>query len=717
MIQLWRRTLAVPLHIYQYCVLLSRGQPVAFYGVAVLGFLSGLSESLGLAMFLPLLNGTFSTSNNVTLGTIGTIVSGFFDFLNIPMRPINILTTVLMFFVLKGILRYFETIIRSRVQASFVHSLRQSLISSYRKLDYPHFLKSSKGSLAGLFTSEMTNSQSAFGNYQVFLVGLAQFASFLCFALLSNFFMTLFSLVLGGLAGFGLKRLAGLASQNSRASSMDALCMNSLMLQALNSFKYLKASSEFDSFEKLLLKSSQRQAQFQIRRGKLEGLLIGLQQPISAVILVALIAWDHRVNKVEMAASLVTLLIIYKMMQTLMQVQGQWQNFAAMRGHLDTVLESIRQFRAHQEKMPEPLEASASPEFSNWEFTDVSLSLGKKEILKSCSFKIPTKSFIGIVGRSGGGKTTLLDLVSGLILPERGKLIDGRGLSHSFEILRNYRARLGLVTQDTLLFAGTLLYNITLRYERRDEMTPVEWARLELAIQYSACREFIDQLAAGAETLVGDGHIQLSGGQKQRIALAREIFKNPDIFLLDEATSALDVFSEAEVIKGLERLSLEKTVLLVTHRPNVLKHCDEIWVVNDGHIVEQGPFLTLLGKKNGYFRELIDNDLLLPTSHNPRVRPQSDLSLYISIRRNDQDCSVSVANISLTGIGLKLDATSPSFMPGDICEVQIHAAGEEHPVSLRIVHANSESVGAHFVDLGEKSSNFVRRLVNGRVAA
>lgn len=200
---------------------------------------------------------------------------------------------------------------------------------------------------------------------------------------------------------------------------------------------------------------------------------------------------------------------------------------------------------------------------------------------------------IAIVGASGAGKSTLLSLIIGFMAPTTGRvLLDGTDMS-SLD-LQTYRKFLSVVSQETILFEGTVRENIVYGSEQLDE------EQLIKAIQDANALEFIQELPSGLDTLIGENGAKLSGGQRQRLAIARALIRNPRVLVLDEATSSLDTASEALIQDALEHLMENRTTFVVAHRLSTIRKADRIVVMERGHIVEVGNHPQLLGKDGTY---------------------------------------------------------------------------------------------------------------------
>jgi len=223
------------------------------------------------------------------------------------------------------------------------------------------------------------------------------------------------------------------------------------------------------------------------------------------------------------------------------------------------------------------------------EFQNVSFSYsGSDIVLKDLSLKFESKKFYGIVGISGSGKSTIIDLMTGFYKPQKGRvLVDGVDLSEVD--VSTWLCQLGLISQEAFIFSGTIEDNICFGVdaENRDQN------RIKEATRIAYADEFIDLLPQGYQTMVGERGVTLSGGQRQRLAIARAIYLDPPVLIFDEATSSLDAHSERKVQAAIETLHGKRTVIVVAHRLVTVASADYIFVVEDGRLAEEGTHKEL----------------------------------------------------------------------------------------------------------------------------
>jgi subfamily B ATP-binding cassette protein MsbA len=229
------------------------------------------------------------------------------------------------------------------------------------------------------------------------------------------------------------------------------------------------------------------------------------------------------------------------------------------------------------------------------EFRDVFFKYEEEDVLKGISFKLNKGKTLALVGPSGGGKSTIADLIPRFFDPYQGKiLLDGIDIQQLS--LSDLRKLIGNVTQESILFHDTIFHNIAYGIPDADPHAVIEAAKIANAHQ------FISELPQQYQTVIGERGTRLSGGQRQRISIARAVLRNPPLLILDEATSNLDTESEKLVQDALQKLMQQRTTLVIAHRLSTVLNADEILCIDQGKIVEKGTHEELINQPGTYRR-------------------------------------------------------------------------------------------------------------------
>ncbi|CEA03301.1 Putative multidrug export ATP-binding/permease protein [Metalysinibacillus saudimassiliensis] len=216
------------------------------------------------------------------------------------------------------------------------------------------------------------------------------------------------------------------------------------------------------------------------------------------------------------------------------------------------------------------------------------------EILHDVNFTVKAGETVAFVGMSGGGKSTIVNLIPRFYEVSEGAVrIDGHDVRDV--TVKSLREQIGLVLQDTILFSDTIRENILMGQPNATEEQMIAAAKAANA------HDFIVSLPQGYDTTVGERGVKLSGGQKQRVAIARVFLKNPAILVLDEATSALDLESESLIQESVEKLAADRTTIMIAHRLSTITHADRIIVISHGKVIEQGTHQQLLRQQSAYY--------------------------------------------------------------------------------------------------------------------
>jgi ATP-binding cassette, subfamily B, bacterial MsbA len=314
-------------------------------------------------------------------------------------------------------------------------------------------------------------------------------------------------------------------------------------------------------------------------------------------------------GSIQVTANMMTPGEFFSFMGALLLMYGPAKKLSRVNANLQqTIAASERIFEmldTHTEVLEQAGAEAMTPFRRNIEFADVSFGYadGHDDILRGVSFRVDAGQMIAVVGRSGAGKTTLVNMLPRFYDVSAGAiLIDGVDIRHV--TLASLRAQIGIVTQETVLFDDTIATNIAYGSASASRES------IEAAARAAHAHEFVSALPAGYDTTIGERGQRLSGGQRQRLAIARALLKNAPILVLDEATSALDSESELLVQEALANLMKDRTSFVIAHRLSTIRRADAIIVLEQGRIVEIGQHDDLLARADGAYAALYQTQLL-----------------------------------------------------------------------------------------------------------
>jgi subfamily B ATP-binding cassette protein MsbA len=368
----------------------------------------------------------------------------------------------------------------------------------------------------------------------------------------------------------------------------------------VQAFKYLISTNGFQRLKPKIHQIINNLADLEYKSFTAFFITSAFSDPISLISLVIIMLFQLYVLHHPAAIILVTILFLQRIMASVLTLQSQWQNCQSYAGSYETVAAFIKDLKSKQE-------LSGKGKYSRFEreirLDNVSFAFGDQKILDSVKISIKKNSMVAFVGESGAGKSTVANMITGILKPSEGIVsIDGNNLS-VFD-LHSYRDTIGFIPQESVMFDDTIKNNISLWKDGdRNEISQEE---VEGAASQALCKEFIEQFPEKYNTLAGDRGIRLSGGQRQRIAIARELLKKPELLIMDEATSSLDSASEFSIRESIENLKGNVTLVIIAHRLSTIKKCDYIYVLDKGRVVEEGTYQEMRKNKISLFNKMCE---------------------------------------------------------------------------------------------------------------
>ncbi|MFD3276304.1 ABC transporter ATP-binding protein [Aquirufa echingensis] len=502
--------------------------------------------------------------------------------------------------VLANIFRYLSQRVLKTVEADMIASLRQAVFAQAIRLDLSYFSEQRKGNLISRLTTDVQEVENSIGRaFTATFKEIFTLIMFFVFLASMSGKLTLFSLIILPLSGGviatitrRLRRAAGEVQQHLSGliSLLDETFGAMRVVKAFRAEKVMDARFQEgnDRYRNSLLKMVFRQELTSPVSESL-GVLV-----VTGILLYGgslVIAGDGELSASTFIAFIATFSQVMRPAKAIADAFSGIQRGVASADRIIEILDTESEIQVEEPVHP-------VKEFKDKiSFEEVGFAYVKgRSVLKSVSFDIPKGKTIALVGASGGGKSTLADLLPRFYDPSAGRItVDGIPLKQI--PLEDLRALMGIVTQESVLFNDTIYNNIAFGTE-----APME-AVIEAA-KIANAHEFIESSSDGFQTVIGDRGSKLSGGQRQRLSIARAVLKNPPILILDEATSALDNESEKMVQAALGNLMKNRTVLVIAHRLSTIQHADQILVVDKGEIVERGTHAELLANPKGFYSKL-----------------------------------------------------------------------------------------------------------------
>ena len=557
--------------------------------------LSGISEGFGLSMLLPLLN---VDKPEVSLDSYSRFIRQFSESIGLPFSLYTILLFMIIAFFLKSVFLFAHKAAEANIKTSLVKELRLNMAHKYSDMKYLYYTNTNIGYLNNIITTEIDRIIVGFKKYVVVLVNLIYIVIYLGIAFSFNWKITAVVLFLCSILFVLFRTFSSTVRRLSIDVSKKNASIQNVLIQLISKFKYLKSTASFVQLNRQLGTEINNLRNLQYRSEIINAIPASLLEPVTVIFLSALVIFYVIFLGNSIASSMVLIVFFYKSFSRVFGFQTIWQQFCTYIGSVEVIVRASRELEKNKEK---------SGRLKLWKFKDkivlqdLYFNYGNKQTLHNISLVIPKNKTIGVVGESGAGKTTFFDIITYLIKPQAGRIsIDG--IDYNELDVSSLRRLIGYVTQDPVVFNDTIANNIS--FWEGDYNDAIWKEMIEDAATLANCDTFIKETENGYETIIGDNGIKLSGGQRQRIAIARELFKNPDILIFDEATSALDSESERRIQQSIDSMMGKYTMIIVSHRLSTIKNCDYIYVLNNGRIVQEGKFDELYANEGSHFARM-----------------------------------------------------------------------------------------------------------------
>lgn len=500
-------------------------------------------------------------------------------------------------FLVQKLAQYGQDAGMARAALSIALDLRKRVYQHLQSLSLSYFETAKTGDLSYRLTEDIDRIGEVVNKvFHDFTPCVLQLIVVFGYMVYLNWQLTLASLVvvplMGGLIGWFGDRLL-VISRRSQTLISD---LSSLLTEVFSGIRLIKAFAAEEFEMERFDREAERNQRAKYDAAWLKAVqfpVVGFLYALSVLLLLLLGGWQIATGNLtgeEFGSYVVAVAMLIDPIAHLTENYNEFKQGQASADRIFELLDIHPQVLEQADAIPLP------PVVGKVEYQSVCFGYNPHQpVLQELDLIVAPGEAIALVGASGAGKTTLVNLLPRFYQPQAGRiLIDG--IDISTVTLRSLRRQIGIVPQETVLFSGTIAQNIAFGQKYFDQ------AAVEAAAKAANAHQFITQFADGYGSWVGERGVNLSGGQRQRIAIARAVLLNPQILILDEATSALDSESEALVQEALERLMAQRTVFMIAHRLTTVRRADRILVIEAGRIVESGSHSELLQRGDRYAR-------------------------------------------------------------------------------------------------------------------
>ena len=547
----------------------------------VLMIIGSALETLGVSLVIPLINVIMNTDEMMN----NEIVVKVCNFLKLDSANefiILMLVTLICVFVFKDLYLIFECYLQNRFIFNLQLDVQKRLLNMYLHRPYEYYLNVTSEEVMQSIGSDVTTAFGLMSNMLTFLTEtIVSMALIITIIIIDPVMALTVAVVLAfsyGIIYFVVKPILRKEGVEQRENSIEA---QKWILQSVSGIKDVRVAQKEDFFLNSYVKGADKSKNAQRKFTVLSSvprLLVEMTTIAGVLGVIAIMVACGR-SLVELAPSLSAFVVAaVRLLPSANRIGVTITSISYQEVQLDKVIENLKEVDSillkEEVGCDEKIEFKKELVLRNITYKYPS---GEDYVLEDASMEIKCGSLVGVVGPSGSGKTTTIDIIIGLLKPEKGELlVDGVNINNNNAWLND----LSYIPQSIFLLDDTIRANVAFGIEEKDIDETQVWRALEDA----QLAEFVKSLPNGLDTETGERGVRLSGGQRQRIGIARALYSNPSLLIFDEATAALDNETEAAIMESIEALQGKKTMIIIAHRLNTIKNCDVVYRVEDGKI-------------------------------------------------------------------------------------------------------------------------------------
>lgn len=584
--------------VHKFIKILSKQQKVRVIIIGIMMIIGAFLETIGVGLVLPLIS-AITTPDIIFTNKYARMVCEIFDLHATRTFMIVVIAALIFIYIFKNLYLFFEYYVQYRFICNNRFAVQSKLMNVYLHRPYEYFLNAESGEIVRVITNDTTNTFSLLSNVLSFFTEAVVSVALIITIIATDPFMALLlAAVLGGmmlLIGQLIKpvlKRAGVKYQKNAAK------MNKWLLQSISGIKEVKVAEKEEYFLTQFSKYGKRA----IDSEKINSVLGNVPRlaieafGISAMLaVIAILMWRGR----EVNTMLPQLAAFAMAAVRLMPSVNRMSTFLNSMSYLEPSLDKMLEHLSVAEKWEQDCAGAAFAEPQDRtsasrnqkitvldrqvELSNITFSYPNAEhpVLEHANMVIPVGKSIGVVGSSGAGKTTAIDILLGLLHPQEGQVLaDGVDIQADYS---GWLSRLGYIPQMIFMLDDTIRANVAFGIPKDEVSDAQVWRALEEA----QLKAFVESLPEGLDTTIGERGVRLSGGQRQRIGIARALYTDPELLIFDEATSALDNETEAAIMESINALHGKKTLVIIAHRLTTIGDCDMVYRVGDGEIVRE----------------------------------------------------------------------------------------------------------------------------------
>lgn len=577
--------------------ILSKQQKLRVIIIFIMMIIGAALETVGVSLILPLVS-AITTPNIIETNKYARLVCEIFDLHATRTFMIVVIAALMFVYIFKNIYLFLEYYVQYRFVCNNRFAVQQRLMDVYLKRPYEFFLNAESGEIVRVVTTDVTSTFALLSTMLSFFTEAVISAALIAAIIITDPLMAcLLAVVLGGvmlLISWMIKpilRAAGVKYQNNSAKS------NKWLLQSITGIKEVKVANkerfflnQFSKYGKQAIESEKKNNVL----GTVPRLAIEAFGVSAMLAVIAILMWNGREIDTMLPQLSAFAMAAVRLLPSVNRMSSSLNSLSYYEPALDKMLEHLTVAdRWENEKCEELSEQCVTQNFSaasvienltqQVELSDITYSYPNTEhlVLEHANMVIPVGKSVGVVGSSGSGKTTAIDILLGLLPPQNGVVLaDGVNIRSDYQ---GWLSHLAYIPQTIFMLDDTIRANVAFGIPDRE----IDDVQVWKALHEAQLSEFVRSLPDGLHTKIGERGVRLSGGQRQRIGIARALYTDPELLIFDEATSALDNETEAAIMDSIYALHGHKTMVIIAHRLTTIEECDIVYRVEDGRIVRE----------------------------------------------------------------------------------------------------------------------------------